>query len=303
MKLFVLTLMKTPDSSLERLYEAVDAACKDQYKEGISLELRTFERYSIIEADCTLPRLKRDKRADGLYMKVARIIADEIVNKEEGKLLRSLVIQDFHYDKEDDIRAILGFCKPEAEVDIGEKQEMIKLRKNKITQDAYDLLKGSNDLNLDGFIKFRLNDYRKELREIAEYAVDEFLMDRQYQEFIALLQYFVYIQEAKIPFAHLIHKGGNEFLLFDDKMGPIDTNGSNVTLTVEMLEKDINFEDVIISTLISVSPKLVYIHTRDPDTQVIQTIAQIFENRVELCEYCGLCKNLDRTAVSDYNKG
>ena len=49
-------------------------------------------------------------------------------------------------------------------------------------------------------------------------------MDRQYQEFISLLQYFVYIQEAKIPAAHLIHKGGHEFVILNDRMEPIDAN-------------------------------------------------------------------------------
>ena len=60
------------------------------------------------------------------------------------------------------------------------------------------LLEENPQLSLDGFLKFRIQEYKEELREIAEYAIDEFMMDRQYQEFISLLQYFVYIQEAKI---------------------------------------------------------------------------------------------------------
>jgi putative sporulation protein YtxC len=303
MKLFELTLMKSSDPSVLRLYEALDAAIKESYKDGFSLELHTFEGHSIIESSGVQTRLSKDKRADGLFKITARVIADWIVKEEEERLLRGLINEVFHYEQEADIKAILGYCRSDAEDSVEEQQEMVLRRKNKISQEVYSLLKARTDLNIDGLIKFRLNAYMEDLSEIAEYAVDEFLMDRQYQEFIALLQYFVYIQEAKIPFVHLIHKGGSEFLLLNDKMESIDTNGSNVTLTVEMLEKDINFEDVIISTLISVSPQLIYVHTRDPDIQVIQTISQIFENRVELCEYCGLCQNLDRSAASDYNKG
>ena len=54
---------------------------------------------------------------------------------------------------------------------------------------------------------FRLQSYEQELREMAEYAVDEFMLDQQYEEFVSLLKYFVYFQEPKMPLVHVIHKG------------------------------------------------------------------------------------------------
>lgn len=86
-------------------------------------------------------------------------------------------------------------------------------------------------------------------------------------------------------------------------MESMETPEMDAVVTVEMLEKEINFEDMIISTLITVSPQQIYIHTREPELQVIKTIKQIFENRVELCGYCRLCHNLDRGAAAEYNKG
>ncbi len=116
----------------------------------------------------------------------------------------------------------------------------------------------------------------EELHEVIDYAVDEFLMERQYQEFISLLKYFVYIQEAKTPAAHLMHKGGSEFTILNDQLQPIDANQFDSSFSIELLDKDINFEDMIVSTLITVSPEQIYIHTREPDVQIISTISQIF---------------------------
>ena len=49
------------------------------------------------------------------------------------------------------------------------------------------------------------------------FAVDEYVMDQQYQEFISLLKYFVRMQEVKLPIVHVLHKGGSEFALYDEQ--------------------------------------------------------------------------------------
>jgi putative sporulation protein YtxC len=306
MKLFALTLMQMPDDSVQRLYEAIAAQVRAVYKQQAAIELHQSKACSVIEVKGNLPKFQLDKRMDALLLQVAGEIAEWIVADKEEGLFKALISKEFDYKQDKELSSILGYYKQMLQIEApepdAEQQDMVLRRKQKIRQAVYTFLLEQTELNLDGFMKFRLNDYFEELREIAEYAIDEFLMDQQYQEFISLLQYFVYIQEAKIPLAHLIHKGGNEFMLLNDQMEPIETSG-DTTLTIEMLEKDINFEDVIVSTLISVSPQMIYIHTRDPEVQIIQTITQIFENRVELCEYCRLCQSLDRSAASDYNKG
>ncbi|OXM86633.1 putative sporulation protein YtxC [Paenibacillus rigui] len=305
MKLFALTMMKSPDEAVHRLHKAVGEAIERMGHDDMTVELFGSETCSVIQVNGVLPRFQLDKRADALYKKAADVLAHWIVLEEEERLIRSLVAKDFDYKEEDDIRSILNYCRHMIQMESAEDplEQTTLRRKHKIAEAAYAYLQEQTELNIDGFMRFRLSAYREELHDLAEYAIDEFLMDQQYQEFISLLKYFVYIQEAKIPLAHLIHKGGNEFLLLNDRMEPIDTSGNENTLTVEMLERDINFEDVIVSTLISVSPQQIYIHTRDPEVQVIQTITQIFENRVQLCEYCRLCQTLDRSAASDYNKG
>lgn len=309
MKLFALTLMKSSEASVQKLYAAVDDAVRSVYKQNVATQIHREHTTFVIHAEGIFPLFQLDKKTDELYSKVAEAVSEWIIQEEEGRLIRTMISRDFDYKLEEEINSILSYCRPvpssEEEEGVFEPtfEQSVFRRKQMIAQAVSSFLQEYTDLNLQGFMKFRLQDYMSELHEVVEYAIDEFLMDQQYQEFISLLQYFVYIQEAKIPTAHLIHKGGNEFTLLNDRMEPIDTSQTDATLTVEMIEKDINFEDVIVSTLISVSPRQICIHTRDPEVQVIKTITQIFENRVQLCEYCRLCHNLDRSAAADYNKG
>jgi len=305
LKLFTLTIMKVPDLSVQSLYESVARVAAAVYKQQAVVELRRREASTTIQVNGVIPGFHLDKRLDAFLLKAAGVTAEWVIENMEEEMFRSLLAK--HYDiKQEDLEAVTVYYRHmlqlEAPDNSAGRRETKQNRKQKLTQSLYAFLQEHTALNIDGFIKFRIHEYMEELWEIAEYAVDEFLMDRQYQEFISLLQYFVYIQEAKIPLAHLIHKGGNEFALFNKDMEQIETN-DDTTVTVEMIEKDINFEDVIVSTLISVSPERIFIHTGDPDVQIIQTITQIFENRVELCSYCRLCQNLDRSAASDYNKG
>ena len=44
-----------------------------------------------------------------------------------------------------------------------------------------DYFDNSNSIILDGFVNFRLKDYIKDLEEIVDKAVDDFLTDREYR--------------------------------------------------------------------------------------------------------------------------
>jgi putative sporulation protein YtxC len=223
---------------------------------------------------------------------VGDIMAEFLLDHAEDVLLEGILKRGREY-KGEDTADMVGYCKQIMnEEDSTEEQHGRKRRRKLLAQDLVHCFLSEPVMNVDGFLQFRLVKYREELRDIIEYARDEFMMDQQYKEFIALLKYFVYIQDSKIPEAHLIHKGGHEFILLNGQLKPIDTDQLDTTFKVEFLDKDYSFEDLIVSTLITIAPERIYIHTRDPGVAVIKTISQIFENRSEMCGYCGICSSL-----------
>ncbi|OCT10652.1 hypothetical protein A8709_22695 [Paenibacillus pectinilyticus] len=300
MELFAIALINVEESYVRSLSAKVNQALQHLHivQNGLTATYTWCETRAFIYVEVEAGSVLHDPfvHEDQVRACLAETLASHIVADKESEILRNLITKDFKYEKESDLIAIEGYCKQSLiqESDVDGLPLMSsspsRIRRIQILKELLSgLLEEKPHLSLDGFIKFRLQEYKEELREIAEYAIDEFMMDRQYQEFISLLQYFVYIQEAKIPAAHLIHKGGHEFVILNDRMEPIDANEFDASFRMEMLEKDINFEDMIVSTLITVSPANIVIHTRDPELTIIKTIRQIFEDRTTVCGYCRTC--------------
>jgi putative sporulation protein YtxC len=258
----------------------------------VKIVYEVFPRFTEIQCLNTLTQSwKHSERAE-ISEILAAALADHILRIEELNLLQHLIRNEFAYESEAEMNKILAYSNQmlNEENDTLYVADHSRIRRGiTISNEIKHFLKKNPMLNVEGFLKFRLQPYKEELREVVEYAVDEFLMDKQYQEFIALLKYFVFIQEAKIPAVHLMHKGGHEFALYNEQMTPMDISAADDTFKVEILDQDFNFEDLVVSKLISVAPQQIFIHTREPEVQIIQTIMQIFENRVQLCDYCRQC--------------
>lgn len=291
-----LTLQVLPDSAV-RGQELYDCLFKhiDSTLHNSSLEWNNCKNYTEITVGRPNSRSNKSTKSKREWCEaVCAVLAEFVLDHAEEMLLGQLIRKDKPYTAEETAE-VLGYCKQimseEETIPEGQEEHHGRARRKKLLiQDIAAYLAQHQVLNMDGFLRFRIPRYAAELRDIIEYATDEFLMDQQYKEFISLLRYFVYIQDSKIPAAHLMHKGGHEFTLLNEQMKPIDTEQLDTTFKVEFLDKDYNLEDLIVSTLITIAPERIFIHTREPELPVIKTISQIFEERAEICEYCRLCK-------------
>lgn len=61
-------------------------------------------------------------------------------------------------------------------------------------------------MNLEGFVRFRLKDIIDEIEMAIEMSVDDFIIQKEYNEFIDLLRYFVELQEPRIDLVNVIKK-------------------------------------------------------------------------------------------------
>ena len=71
-------------------------------------------------------------------------------------------------------------------------------RKKQITEKIKEYLDKNDELILDGFINFRLKDYMLEIEGLVDDAVDDFLMEKEYLEFIRLLRYLWTFKNLKL---------------------------------------------------------------------------------------------------------
>ncbi|NLU27607.1 MAG: putative sporulation protein YtxC, partial [Hungateiclostridium thermocellum] len=163
-------------------------------------------------------------------------------------------------------------------------------RKNIIIKRLLEYFERSNTVILDGFVNFRLKDYMKDLEEIVEKAVDDFLMEREYREFIRLLRYFVDIQEPKFNAVHIIAGYDNKYVLLDENKNEI-TNECLQEFVNDIPEGEINYDDLLVSSLITMAPRKLVIHGAKSfrNKELLETIKNVFWGKVVICSECELC--------------
>ncbi|TCZ73031.1 putative sporulation protein YtxC [Paenibacillus albiflavus] len=287
-------IVKPSKSYVSKLYERITTELGNLHNGSIleTIHCQSFDHYEQITIHANLLGDDSKELEVQIIDAVSIALAQHIIHEETSGILEDIITKEFHYRDVEELTQIKQYCTQflNGSSDSPHDLEQSKVRRVlKMSTHLHQYIMENRVLNLKGFTRFRLDDYMEEMREIVEYAIDEFMMERQYKEFIALLKYFVYIQEAKISVVHLLHKGGHEFTILNDKMQPVDINRFESSLTTDFLEKDMNFEDMIVSTLITVSPANIYIHTKEPELPIIKTIMQIFEDRTEVCSHCPVC--------------
>ena len=75
-------------------------------------------------------------------------------------------------------------------------------------------------VNVDGLIRFRLRMWLKYLRKTLDLVVDDFLLEKEYQEFIKLLKYFVSLQDPKTKQIHVVLNEDGSYLFYDHAFQP-----------------------------------------------------------------------------------
>lgn len=263
----------------------------DEFKllqaEGMQIDLQEKARGNYTFLGCHLqPKNETSTKQDSLLFKhyVAKVISDVVVSKWEESLVQGIVKNHYYYFKEEERKVIV-----EKALELLKEDDEIR-RKNKILLKVMDYLEANDDLILDGFITFRLQEYIKELEEAVEQAVDEFLIEREYNEFIRLLRYFVDIQEPRINLVNVLVKPSGYFQLYDGNENVI-TNEYLEGFILDMPEGEINYEDLLLSALITLAPRKIVLHFPD-DAQVnsiYNTIKNVFGERVSLCSGCLKC--------------
>jgi putative sporulation protein YtxC len=265
-------------------------------REGLPLTIQETKRGSYYFLDWNIPEGELSFRnyervKNTLKSCAAEVLADSVIEREEAVLLRKIANRNYRHLGEEERDAIcekavalLDSCEQSA--DAGKSS-----RRNDVLRRLRDYFDNQHELVLDGFIAFRLKDYREKLAEIVDRAVDEYMMDLEYKEFIRVLRYFVDVQQTQVDEVHVIICSGEVFKIRDSR-GKVINNQYLETFMVRNTD-EINYEDLLISALITIAPQIVMLHC-GPGVKaddVVTTIQRVFEGRVVRCSGCDLCRN------------
>jgi putative sporulation protein YtxC len=159
-------------------------------------------------------------------------------------------------------------------------------RHNRIFTEVGHYLESNPQMDLEGFFRFRLKDYFQELIDSVEKAINNLQMEKEYLEFLRLLRYFVDVQEPKIDEVHVLFQNPQEFYILDESFQPIKPG--QLEGIMAQLDQDIEYEDWVLSALITIAPRKIILHIISP-VDVVDTIISVFQQRISICRGCQLC--------------
>lgn len=216
---------------------------------------------------------------------ISNIITNAIINFYENNLILDNINLNYFYFNSYEKNKIL-------------KNTLFLISDKKVYNKRYDYINNAvfkhtsnnHSLYIQGFINFNLSDYINFLNNQIENAVNKFLIDKEYIEFVNILKLYIKseTQNSKTDHLHLIYKSKNSIIIDDDK----NIISCNDNMKKAKYISDISFSsnDFALNTLLNLIPKKITIHlVNSYEDEFINTLKLIFQDRIKICDDCDIC--------------
>ena len=217
--------------------------------------------------------------------KLSSILCFLVIDELEEDLLKKLILQNYFYFDCLEREKILSLC---FEIMADDFCELFDKKFKTLYDIFYDFLYNNNSIVLNGFINFRVKDYLLILDEIVNQAVNSFVIEQEYLEFISLLKLYINSQTSECEMVHIIFSS-SESVLLDKNKNLIDIQ-DDIFKAKYLSDITFSSNDYILNSLLTLLPKKIYIHLIDDYVdEFINTLQLVFENRITLCTDCNIC--------------
>ncbi len=219
------------------------------------------------------------------YNFLCELLEETITKFYEEKLMKQLINYNYFYFDEYEKEKILENC-----FDIVNSQEYKNtIKENRlIKKELMKYILEHKTMILDGFVYFRLKDYYKYLDNLVDDAVNQFVIEKEYTEFISLLRIYVESRMPECNLLHLIYNRGESILLDEEKN--VVSISDNIYNAKYLSDISFSSNDFALNTLLTLLPEKIEIHLIDEEDEFINTIKLIFDGRVYVCKECNICK-------------
>lgn len=210
-----------------------------------------------------------------LKQEIVKGILQVLLKGYEEADFRRRLVREFHFDKEEEIGSILFYVDQfTQEGDEGWRKEL--------EEEIASLLIRHPSLHLGGFFRFRWRHHAWRRKDLLEQAIDEYILDREYREYVELLKELMK-EKTEREEVNLVHKGGREFILLNEE-------GLTIRVKRRLDEMGLDDGDSLLTDLITLAPKRLIIHTHEQESPLFRTIAQLFPERITYCNGCFMCE-------------
>ena len=217
--------------------------------------------------------------------KLSNVLMNCIMKFYEKNIVKRVVNCDFFYFEPKEKNIIFDNCYELLDENYSDE---FQIRKEKIFECLVDYISEHKFFILDGFVNFRLFEYNSLIEECVDTAVNKYIIDKEYKEFIELLRGYIASQKNRTDVIHVIYTK-NEPILMDE--------GQNILVYDNKFEypkylSDITFssKDYCLNALLNLLPKKIIVHLLAEEDEFVETLKLIFQKRLMICRECSICK-------------
>ncbi len=231
---------------------------------------------------------------------MSEVLAEHIIKDWEEKLLWKEIMRNCKNNSTEEKQVI--FAKAQSFLKRCNGNESLNMlmnfsRKNRMAHKILEHINQSEIIVIEGFINFCMQDYLTEIRFAVDLAIEELRNEKEYNEFVKLLRYFVDTQIPKSYEVNLMMDGKSVFYLWDADGTAIEENYMSYYLD-DMLLDEINLDDVLISILITIAPRRIILHNvvEYAQSEAVEVIRKVFKEKISICNGCERCyKHIQET--------
>lgn len=148
------------------------------------------------------------------YTKLATILSYLVIDYFENDIIKNILVSNYFYFDNSEFSKILDLCTE----NLCDDDEFSFTNRQMLLFDTfYEYISVHHSIVLSGFVNFRLKEYRNILEDLVDFSVNEYIIEREYLEFISLLRIYVNSQSSSNQTIHLISLEHDTFLL-DENM-------------------------------------------------------------------------------------
>lgn len=223
------------------------------------------------------------------YNELSNIICNCILDIYEPIIIRNIILSEYFYFDISEMSSIESNCFENLK--IGDSKSINHFFNNAKNSDYIDRKKSlltsiskyitsSKSIVLDGFIRFRIKDYISIIEESIDSAVNQYVIDKEYTDFINIIKLYISSKPSLYNKVYLIYNNGESTLLNENKE---IINCQKMNLDYSFLS-DISFSsnDYTLNSLLYLLPSELIINLLSPEDEFINTLKLIFSDRVHV---------------------
>lgn len=210
---------------------------------------------------------------ENFYSTISNTIANYFVSHYEKLILRQQLDFDFFYFSEDEKFNITDVC-----IELLNTPIIFDKKISSIRECLFNYFLDCSVCNLEGFANFRLSNYRNLINHTLESAISEYILKKEYLEYVNILHEYVSLEIPQTNYVHLVYSSNCKLLL--DQYGTVLANTSNSHVYLS----DISFSsnDYILNSILSYLPKEIYVHIENTEDNFISFLKLIFGDRFHI---------------------